>query len=72
MNKGEVKRLCVNCAFWDEHKNSKGEGQGTGDCHLAPPTVDPDLYYGQWPVTAENAWCGLHRFEMVIKTGKDE
>ncbi len=58
---------CGLCRFWVRHD----EADGLGFCQAEPPTIISSMveegvgYFGIWPVTAAEDWCGRYEAAAV-------
>ncbi len=65
-----MKKMCSTCKYHDIegfyrlHPGDEGNGMGnTGLCRRRPPQITGpwdknEFYFGFWPSTFEEAWCG--------------
>ena len=64
---------CSFCRSWNKTKSITRNRQYiyVGECRKHTPIVEKEFnYYGIWPITYEDDWCG--EFEIEIRKTKDE
>lgn len=61
MNRGDDRRNCGGCEFWDIAQ-AWGERKDKAPCRINPPSIKASGMQcdanAQWPNTTRNDWCG--------------